>query len=275
MYDKIPKEMQILPQWICWRLTNVSDGEGGFKQTKVPFRVDGRHASTTDPRDWTTFERACAALERGEFTGIGFVFTRDSGFVGVDLDKCRDPETGETEPWAKAILNELASYTELSQSERGWHVIVRASLPQGGNRKGRVEMYDHDRYFVMTGKRARGSSANIEARDLTDLHARLLARELDPQLDTPKPVRGVKGTDKSPSGKDFALIGSLARDLGTNNAKVIEAELRRRHPEHYASRDFVKYRQGGYWAYSIERFLKFKHDRMFRKPARIIVTKAT
>lgn len=275
MFEKIPAEMQALPQWICWRLKRVDGGNGGRKQTKVPFRADGRAASTTNPQDWTTFEKALAAQEHLKFTGIGFVFTRSSGLVGVDLDKCRDPETGETEPWARAILSELDSYTELSQSERGWHAIVKGSLPARGNRKGRVEMYDHDRFFIMTGRRAQNSSAKIEIRELSSLHARLLAGELDPKIEARRARRKVNGTDKSPSGKDFALIGSLARELRTNDANVIEAELRRRHPEHYASREFIKHRQGGYWKYSIERFLRFKHDRLFRKPARINLTRAT
>ena len=159
MFEKIPAEMKRLHQWVCWQLRDMHDSDGGPRKTKVPPRTDGRPASTTNPKDWVTFSTAVRALRLNEkFSGIGFVFTRDSGLVGIDLDKCRHPETGETEPWAKAILVELDTYTELSQSGQGWHAIVKGSLPPGGNRKGRVEMYDHDRYFVMTGKRASNSS---------------------------------------------------------------------------------------------------------------------
>ena len=270
MFDKIPGEMRRLPQWICWQLKDVTDGKGGKKQTKVPFRTDGKPASTTNPKDWVTFDAGVSALLMSDkFSGIGFVFTRDSGFVGIDLDKCRDPDTGETEEWARAILNELGSYTELSQSGRGWHAIVKGSLPDGGNRKGRVEMYDHDRYFVMTGKRAANSCGEIQMRDLTSLHARLLSGKLDPQPAKSRAGRKAKVTDKSPSGKDFALIGSLARELCTNNAVRIDSELRSRYPKYYASREFAKSRPGGYWIYSIERFLKYRRARIFRKPASI------
>jgi len=245
MYDKIPEEMRRLPQWICWQLKDVADRKGGKKQTKVPFRTDGRPASTTNPKHWVTFDAAVRALRKTtKFSGIGFVFTRNSGFVGIDLDKCRDPDTSETEAWATTILNELSSYTELSQSGRGWHAVVKGSLPAGGNRKGRVEMYDHDRYFVMTGKRAVNSRQEIQARDLTGLHARLLSGKLDPQTSRPPADRKAKGTDKSPSGKDFALIGSLAKELGTNSAARIESELRKRHPRYYSSREFAKSRPG-------------------------------
>jgi primase-polymerase (primpol)-like protein len=270
MFDNIPGNMRRLPQWICWRLKDVTDGKGGKKQTKVPFRTDGKPASTTNPKDWVTFDAAVRALRMSDkFSGIGFVFTRDSGFVGIDLDKCRDSETGETEEWAKAILNELSSYTEISQSGRGWHAIVKGSLQASGNRKGRVEMYDHDRYFVMTGKRAPNSCREIQARDLTSLHARLLSGQLDPKPAKRVTARKARHTDKSPSGKDFALIGSLARELCTNDARMIDSELRRRYPEYYASREFAKRRLGSYWLYSIERFLKYRRDRIFRKPATI------
>ena len=272
MFDNIPEEMRRLPHWICWQLKDVADGKGGKKQTKVPFRTDGKPASTTNPKDWVTFDAAIRALNMSDkFSGIGFVFTRDSGLVGIDLDKCRDSETGETEEWAKAILSELNSYTELSQSGQGWHAIVKGSLPEAGNRKGRVEMYDHDRYFVMTGKRAANSCGEIQMRDLTSLHARLLSGQLDPKLAERVGRRKARGTDKSPSGKDFALIGSLARELCTNDARIIDSELRQRYPDYYASREFAKRRQRSYWLYSIERFLRYRRERIFRKPARIDV----
>src|ERR1700686_3266610 len=101
MFDKIPEEMRRMPHWICWQLKEVDDGKGGSRQSKVPFRIDGRTASTTNPKDWVTFDAAVRALQsRSKFSGIGFVFTKDSGLVGIDLDKCRDPETGKTEAWA-------------------------------------------------------------------------------------------------------------------------------------------------------------------------------
>jgi len=276
MFDEIPEEMRRLPHWICWQLKIVDDGKGATRPTKVPFRIDGRPASTTDPKDRVTFDTAVRALRlRAKFSGVGFVFTKSAGLVGIDLDKCRDPETGETEAWAKAILDDLSTYTELSQSGRGWHAIVRGSLPEGGNRKGRVEMYDRDRYFVMTGKRASNSPDEIQVRDLTTLHARLLAGKLDPKPAEQVAGRKARGTDKSPSGKDFALIGSLGRELCTNDPETIDSELRRRYPEYYARRENEKSRQGGYWLYSIKRFLKYRRDRIFREPASIDLSKAS
>jgi putative DNA primase/helicase len=92
------------------------------------------------------------------------VFTSEDDLCGVDLDKCLDPETGEIESWAQEIVGELSSYTEISPSGTGVHVLVRAELPDGRNRKGQIEMYDHGRYFTMSGKHLSGTSRIIEYR---------------------------------------------------------------------------------------------------------------
>jgi primase-polymerase (primpol)-like protein len=98
--------------------------------------------------------RACK--EHG-YGGIGFVFTPEDDLCGVDLDGCLDPETGEIEGWAQEIIEELDSYTEISPSGTGVHVLVRGTLPAGRNRKGRFEAYDRGRYFTVTGRHLAGT----------------------------------------------------------------------------------------------------------------------
>ena len=83
--------------------------------------------------------------------GVGFVFDPEERIVGVDLDHCRDANSEELEPWAAAIVDRLDSYTEVSPSGTGIHVLVEGELPQGRNRRGDVEMYDRDRFFTVTG----------------------------------------------------------------------------------------------------------------------------
>ena len=63
-----------------------------------------------------------------------------------------DPATGEIEGWAQEIIEELNSYTEISPSGTGVHILVRGELPAGRNRKGRFEAYDQGRYFTITGE---------------------------------------------------------------------------------------------------------------------------
>ena len=81
-----------------------------------------------------------AYIKDDKFSGIGFVFTAQDPYVGIDLDKCRDPETSVVEPVAAAILIRLDTYVELCPSGKGFHLIGKAKLPAKGRRKDKVEM---------------------------------------------------------------------------------------------------------------------------------------
>jgi hypothetical protein len=149
-----------LRQWLCWRLEE-RDG----KLTKIPYSpLTGHRASSTTPETWTGYQEAVRACKEHGYGGIGFVFTPEDDLCGVDLDGCLDPETGEIEPWAQQIVEELDSYTEISPSRTGVHILVRATLPEGRNRKGRFEAYDRGRYFTVTGKHLAGTPQTIEGR---------------------------------------------------------------------------------------------------------------
>ena len=105
--------------------------------------------------------------------GVGFVFSTHDPYSGIDLDGCRDPETGEIEPWAEEWIRRCDSYTEVSPSGAGVHIIVRAKLPPGRRRRGGIEVYEEGRYFTVTGDRLRNTPTTVEERTdvLTRLHA--------------------------------------------------------------------------------------------------------
>jgi hypothetical protein len=168
------------------------------------------------------------------------------------LDKCRDSKTRETEEWALKIISELDSYTELSQSGTGCHIIVKGSLPPGGNRKGRVEMYDCDRYFCMTEALVPGiGRGTIERRDIAGLQKRMLAGECGSSSKA-KPAR-----DESESAEDCRLIGEVQKQVSTSDPEVLEESFRKQHSERYAERNREKGARGGksYFRCSIENFL--------------------
>jgi primase-polymerase (primpol)-like protein len=168
----IPGDLASRRQWVVWRLEQ-RDG----KPTKVPYRarVSRNRASSTDPATWATFEAAVGVVESGKADGLGFVFSEVDPFTGVDLDGCRDPESGDLNPVAAAIVDELNSYSEISPSQTGVHVIVRGQLRGSRNRRGPVEIYDAGRYFCMTGRRLEGMphSPMPRQRELDALVARL------------------------------------------------------------------------------------------------------
>jgi primase-polymerase (primpol)-like protein len=171
--DGVPGALMSIAQWVGWRI-KAPDKPGG-KIGKVPVNPHtGRDASTTDPSTWGTFDAALDAAQRHRLAGVGFVFTEASGVVGVDLDKCRNPDTGEIAPWAAEIVAVLDSFTEISPSGTGVHVLACGSLPSRGRRRGPVEMYSSARFFTMTGVVADAAHANIERRDaqLMAVHAK-------------------------------------------------------------------------------------------------------
>jgi hypothetical protein len=112
--EEIPRELKALAQWVCWRWEQSANG----KWTKPPFSVhSGAKCDKTSPSAWCDFEAALAACQAGRFDGIGFCFTPDDPFAGIDLDDCRNPDTGELTATAQHILLRCGSYAEVSQNE--------------------------------------------------------------------------------------------------------------------------------------------------------------
>ena len=147
----VPSELQEINQWVAWAMQSRGSDQKPTKVPKDPKTL--RNAKTTSTDTWGSFEEACAACEANpELDGIGFVFTDNDPYVGIDLDGVVDQETGELNQIATDFQTHLESYTELSPSGTGLHIIVRGHLPKSGSRKGPVEMYEKGRYFTFTGK---------------------------------------------------------------------------------------------------------------------------
>jgi primase-polymerase (primpol)-like protein len=101
---------------------------------------------------WRSFEEAVEALNTGRYHGLGFMLCSADPFVGIDLDNCRNPETGEIEPWAQEIIDSVADkYVEASPGGRGVHILTRGTL-RGGRKKGDLEVYGQERFLTFTGR---------------------------------------------------------------------------------------------------------------------------
>lgn len=150
--NRVPEELTKLPNWVCWRAVEQTDFETGeVTRRKLPFQTNGRGADAGNPKTWTTFEAACAA--KG-FDGVGFEF--QPPYFGVDLDHVIDAE-GNLDQEAAQVVDLMNSYTELSMSGTGLHIICKGDLPGHSCKRklpgGRVfELYHEKRYFIVTGK---------------------------------------------------------------------------------------------------------------------------
>lgn len=158
----IPQELIELRQWVAWAGTENGNGKLG----KTPINPEtGRYAKANDPETWGTFEEALACCQENGLQGIGFVFSENDRYVGIDLDKCRDPETGEFESKAKEIIDLFKSYTEISPSGNGAHILLKGRLPAGGRKNEKVEIYDQSRFFTVTGNHVEGTPSTIYDRN--------------------------------------------------------------------------------------------------------------
>ncbi len=173
MYEFIPGELKKLRNWVCWKAEPDPEAHSGISKKPVNPRTGGL-AMSNNPDTWSDFETAVEVSS--DFAGIGFMFG-GSGYFGVDLD---DMDIhGEV---VAEFVDTLQSYTELSQSGKGVHIICKGKLPEGRrktkNELGGFEMYDTGRFFVMTGNLC---SEYVDITDCTEkikpLHAKYLGEK--------------------------------------------------------------------------------------------------
>lgn len=167
-FNDIPSELKALPQWILWK----KEKRNG-KDTKIPYQVDGNEARSNDRRTWSTFATAVKFYMHGGYDGIGFVFSRQDNYIGIDIDKC--VVDGKPNAFATEIIDTLDSYTEFSPSGNGLHIIIKGSLPLSVCNTGRknakygLEIYQHSRYFTFSGNRENSNDIYERTEELAEI----------------------------------------------------------------------------------------------------------
>ena len=124
-----------------------------FSSSKVPLRVSGGNASSTDPSTWATYDEAVSSRIG---VGLGFVLNGD-GIGCFDIDHCFID--GKPTDAAIAFVSSVSPfYVEVSPSGDGLHAWVYAEKSDGFRRQVgglNVEFYTHSRYLTVTGKHIR------------------------------------------------------------------------------------------------------------------------
>ncbi len=212
------RELAQLPQWVLWH-HDVRDG----KPTKVPYTPAGAHAKVNDPTTWSSFADCVDALGSGHFDGLGFVFSENDPYIGIDLDKCIG-EDGRPNDLAVEWVSRLNSYTERSPRGRGLHLIVKGTLPHAFKRDELgVEVYDRRRFFTMTGDWWPDAPETIEERS-AEL-AELLERLERPREKTRPNGAGEDGEKIREPGRHNALVrrGAWLRERGVAGVEMLGA----------------------------------------------------
>lgn len=113
----------------------------------------GRMASVSDPTSWGSFEDAVRLAERSQSLP-GFILSASDPYCIIDLDnKVDNPATPEELVFFGQLLAATPeTYSEVSRSGRGYHIVMRGSIADGvGRRQGHVEIYDRSRFMIFTG----------------------------------------------------------------------------------------------------------------------------
>ena len=189
-YENIPNELRQQPQWGLFKLKWVPERQ---KNTKIPYSaITGTPAKSNDPNTWTTFDRAREALHLNakDFDGLSFFFA--NGFAGIDID---DIATDLERYWSgdyednivSEFINATHSYTEVSQSGHGIHIIFKGKIPGDRRRRKNVEMYSAGRFFALTGKTI--GDYDVKQADISVLYDKYLAsHKVLPMRETSTPV---------------------------------------------------------------------------------------
>src|SRR5690606_23560882 len=115
-------------------------------------------------------------------------------FIGIDLDGCRDPETGDLEPWAAAVYSRFSgTYAEVSPSGTGIKIFARTTHTwdtrnqidaTADNKYGKtpqIEVYQAGRFFCVTGEQYGECSEVTNQDDATAWLKRCFVKKLGQQ----------------------------------------------------------------------------------------------
>lgn len=212
------------PQWVCFTLPD-----------KKPLNPHtGYGADCNDPSTWSTYDFARFTKRERHYDGIGYEFCKEQGITGVDLDHCID-EAGNVSSYAQEIVKRLNSYTEYSPSRQGLHIWVLGNIPDNidsdikADGDTRIEMYDCQRYFTITGQHLSGTPETFENRQivLLTIYQETIARRTKAKRQTPTtPQQRRVGSDgDTPYG--LKALDTECRELASTPNGSRNAQLNR------------------------------------------------
>jgi AAA domain len=221
-FKHIPEGLREHPNWIGWKA--VWD-DAKHKWIKQPRFTAGAFGLLPINRQLgIDFKTAHANLAKAgdNLTGIGYLMNRPHGLVIFDLDHC--VESGKVADWARALLQTLGSYAELSPSGTGIRVVVKGDLADGdfSNHEVGIEGYcgSAGRFLTITGQHLKDTPYDVNEvpeTTLDSIRARY-ARKREVVLDVPVPdilsalVLPDVPTEDLSTGTQRLLAGGTTKD---------------------------------------------------------------
>lgn len=206
-YAAVPEELKNRDQWVTWKY--IPDPKAPDKPKKLPFNPrTGKAADSTNAQTWASFEIAVRAAEQHRHDGVGFVFSKDDPAFGGDLDDCI--ADGSIAPWAKQIIDDMQTYTEISPSGGGVKFFGIGALPHSIKRfgakipeaikpldaPGGIELYSSGRFFTVTGRHLPGTPQTLhDVNGALDCLVATLIKEEEAERAEPRPRTYTEDTE--------------------------------------------------------------------------------
>lgn len=235
---------QDLRIWTTWSWVLVNN-----RWTKPPFQPNGMHAKSQGPETWCTYADALDAVKAGKVDGIGIMLCGMKSLeIAIDIDHCRDIATGKIEAWAQEIIDEAASYTEVTPSGTGVRIIGQGDI--GGIHKrfnkvdgadGGLEVYTagQSRYITITGLQVPGCWPVVS--DIAKVSSLLVENKGRMRPEQPTLA------EAAPTKKDFEpapayqpRVGSLGLNLGHDDQGELEQLIKQGAPQGQRSEQFYR-----------------------------------
>lgn len=250
----LPKQLEALAEcklWVCYPLIPNPDKHGGLTgdtgYDKPPFSPiptkNGKlvYASTKHPESWGTYTEAVAQIgktvraynkhtdqwEDHELKHVGLI--DPGGIIMFDFDGVINPSNPKLNgkrsitPEAAEIVNKLDSYTEVSASGKGLHVLCIGSLPKdihGKKAYNKRDAFGSDKaeYEIICSTEAEegqegklvyfGLTFNVVGERGLNERTTQIAEVYDKHFRKPKPVPVYRSSGSSASGSDSSVVSS-------------------------------------------------------------------
>ena len=233
LLQNIPIELKKIPRWVMWSFVEVGS-EDNKRWAKMPLQTTGQPASSTNPATWTDFLSVESAYKTGNFSGIGFVFSKDDSLVGIDLDHCYDIEDGFTNAAMQQLAEQIDGYMEISPSGTGVKIFTR-STPFAAHADHSIgfEAYSTGRFFTVTGNLISGSIPDAP-QDLTAIiPERTLRRTGDAFEDYSPPLQEydihrieteiLSKLDPNCGYAEWLKVGAILHHQSSGDVEMLEA----------------------------------------------------
>ena len=212
-WDSIPESLATRQQWLLWKFEwRDKDKPGEGKPQKIPYYVQGgrRTGGQGDERDrmrLCTMAVVRRAFERGGYTGVGFCLLPDDGLIGIDLDGQVEPDGAWSER-AKNIIAACDSFTEISPSGKGVHIICQGQTETNKSNDIGVEIFKNTQFLTVTGNRFPNTPPDVNP--ISELALRRLHKTVN---DAKEKAQAAKRAPASP-----ARVPSAAQPVGSGAA---------------------------------------------------------